>query len=568
MKQLSALDATFLHLESAAMPMHVGAAHVFARPAGVKGAFVDRLRQHMAQRLPLAPVLRQRLWWMPLNLSNPAWVDAEVDLTYHIVAHKLPAPASKGDGLAQLYQLVGELHGQTLDRSRPLWRMHVIEGLAPLADGRQRVGVYTQFHHAAVDGQAAVALGQVILDLSADAVAPELRPSQRQKVFRLGALDMLRGAIVQEASQVMRIVRGLPHTASVLVDAAGQAMQLGPLRPAGTPKVGNLGLAPRTLFNVNVQPGRSFAGLSLPLAAMKALAKAQGGTLNDLVLYLCSTGLRQYLATHGGVPRKSLVAAVPISLRAKGDTSASNQASMSLVSLGTHLGDATKRLAHVMAATAAMKATVGSLREVLPTDLPAIGVPWLSGALAGLYGRAKVAERLPPLANVVISNVPGPPVPLYMAGAHMLCNLPTSIVAHGMALNITVQSYDQQMDFGLVADAKAVPDLPTLTLAIGRAFAALQGDAPPELPTQAPKVAPKNVPKSAPVKAPAKTPAKAPTKTSAKTAAKKPAKKVAKKLVSQGIKPSAQPAVNAAAKPVGQTAGPASPSPRSRPRSK
>jgi hypothetical protein len=164
------------------------------------------------------------------------------------------------------------------------------------------------------------------------------------------------------------------------------------------------------------------------------------------------------------------VAAVPISLRAKGDTSSDNQASMSLISLGTHIADPRRRLAHVKAATAAMKSTMGGLKSVLPTDFPSLGIPWLIEAATALYGRARVADRIPQVANLVISNVPGPPVPLYMAGARMLSNYPTSIVVHGMALNITVQSYDQSLDFGLIADSAAMPDVQDLAEAIRTAF--------------------------------------------------------------------------------------------------
>ena len=158
MKQLSGLDATFLYLETPQMPMHVGALHVFELPAGYKGKFVTALRKHIASRLPVAPVLRRKLWWMPLNLANPAWVDAEPDLKQHIVEIKLPKSARIGDGLAALEEQVSRLHPVLLDRSRPLWKMHVFDGLAPAPNGCRRVGLYTQLHHAAVDGQAAVAL--------------------------------------------------------------------------------------------------------------------------------------------------------------------------------------------------------------------------------------------------------------------------------------------------------------------------------------------------------------------------------------------------------------------------
>jgi hypothetical protein len=166
------------------------------------------------------------------------------------------------------------------------------------------------------------------------------------------------------------------------------------------------------------------------------------------------------------LPKEPLVAAVPVSLRAAGDTSANNQASMTLVKLGTHLDDPQDRVDYIQAASAAMKASLGSVKTLMPLDLPSLGLPWLMRSLTQLYGRAKVAERLPPLANVVISNVPGPAFPLYMAGARMLTNYPTSIVVHGIALNITVQTYNDALDVGLIACGKAMPDIAFLARAM------------------------------------------------------------------------------------------------------
>ena len=472
MKQLSGLDATFLHLETAEMPMHVGALNVYELPVGFRGSFLPHLRRHMALRLPLLPVLRRRLWWMPLNLANPAWVDAEPDLHYHVVSVKLPASARQGDGMAELEAAVSRLHAQRLDRERPLWRFFLLEGLGPSANGLRRVGLYSQFHHAAVDGQAAVAVAQVILDTTPEGRDLEIRPSSRIKTLRLGLGQMLRGAIANEASQVAGIIKNLPSTLGTLADAAGQALSHSALlRGKGQGNaVSNLSLAPRTPFNQSVTAGRAFAGVSLPLPQLKLLGRAHAATLNDIVLLICATALRRWLGQHAGVPRKSLVAAVPVSLRAAGDTTATTQASMSLVSLGTHIPDLAKRLAHVKAATAAMKQTMGSVKSILPTDFPSIGVPWLMEAATKMYGKAKVAERIPLLANLVISNVPGPPVPLYLAGARMVSNFPTSIVMHGIGLNITVESYDRQMDFGLVVDAQAMPNVRALADAIRIAF--------------------------------------------------------------------------------------------------
>ncbi len=474
MKQLSGLDATFLYLETPQMPMHVGALHVLELPAGFKGRFVTALRKHMASRLPVAPVLRRKLWWMPLNVANPAWVDAVPDMAQHIVEIKLP----KGSGLPELEAEVSRLHPILLDRKKPLWKFHVFEGLAPSPHGRKRVALYSQLHHAAVDGQAAVALANAILDMTPEPRTIEATPSKRTRIFRLEMTEMLRGVLGNQAQKVANIVRNLPATMGTLKDAASSAVSASSLI-SGKKGPDNLTLAPRTPLNASITDARAFASVSIPLAELKSLGRAFDATINDMVLMVCSTALRRYYGKRRTLPRKSLVAAVPISLREKGDTTAEgakgNQASMSLISLGTNISDPRKRLAHVKAATAAMKSTMGSLKSILPTDFPSLGIPWLIEAATALYGKARVADRIPQVANVVISNVPGPPVTLYMAGAKMLTNYPTSIVVHGLALNITVQSYDQNLDFGLMADAKAMPDVRELADAIAIAFDDLRG---------------------------------------------------------------------------------------------
>lgn len=472
MKQLSGLDATFLYLEKPEMPMHVGAMHVLELPAGHRGRYVNDLRRLIAARLPATPALRRRLWRMPLNLANPAWVDAEPDLAQHIVEHKLLRSETAGlDALTLMEAQVSRLHPQLLERSRPLWKMHVIEGLPRSASGHKQVGVITQLHHAAVDGQAAVALGNVLFDLTPEPREIALRPSRRVKTYRLDTVAMLRGAIGIEAVQLARIVRELPATLGTLAGTARRVLSPSHLLGSGS---GNVTLAPTTPMNATVGRSRAFAAASVPLAELKDLAHAHQATLNDLVLMLCAGALRRYLQQRDALPRKSLVAAVPITLRAAGDTRPDNQASMSLISLGTHLADPAKRLAHIRKASGAMKATMGSMKSILPTDYPSIGVPWLIEAAASLYGRARVAEKLPQLANLVISNVPGPQLPLYLAGARVLSNFPTSIVVHGLALNITVQSFGAAMDFGLMADGAALPDVKALAQAVDAALAELR----------------------------------------------------------------------------------------------
>jgi WS/DGAT/MGAT family acyltransferase len=471
--QLSGLDALFLHLETPQMPMHVGALHVFDLPASYRGSFVGDMRRHMATRLPIAPVLRRRLAPMPLNLANPAWVEARPDLEWHIVGLTLPA----GSGLAALEDEVGRLHPMLLDRERPLWRFFVFDGLVDGPHGTRRFGMYTQLHHAAVDGQAAVALAQAILDPSpTPRVLPPVR--QRHEPSRLGVAEMLRGALQQQARQLGQLVKAIPSTLSTVAGLASDEVSetasraLGRRRQdaASAPAVRNVGLAPRTPLNVAIGTGRRFAATRLMLADLRAVRQRQQITLNDAVLMVCSGALRRFFGRHRQLPRRSMVAAVPISLRAAGDTASNNQASMSLVSLGTHLADARKRLAHIRAATAAMKATLGSdrVKALLPTDYPSIGVPWLIEGVNKVYGQ--VAGRIPPVANVVISNVPGPTVPLYMAGARMVTNFPASIVVHGVALNITVQTYDEALDIGLMAGADAMPNVRELAVDLAAAF--------------------------------------------------------------------------------------------------
>ena len=235
-----------------------------------------------------------------------------------------------------------------------------------------------------------------------------------------------------------------------------------------------LNLAPRTIFNAAITPQRAFATASIPFAECRAMAKAVGGSFNDIVLWICATALRSYLAQHATLPRKPLVAAMPVSLREENNKELNNQASMSLVDLGTHIAHPLKRLQAIMGSTAKVKAALVDLKSVLPTDYPSFLAPWVVGGVAKAafktYSATGLSERLPMLANLAISNVPGPQVPLYMAGARMLTFHPLSIVMHGLALNITIQTYAGSVDFGVIADRKAVPHLQDLADALVAAF--------------------------------------------------------------------------------------------------
>jgi WS/DGAT/MGAT family acyltransferase len=203
-----------------------------------------------------------------------------------------------------------------------------------------------------------------------------------------------------------------------------------------------------------------------------------------VVLAVCAGALRAYLTRHGALPRKPLVAAVPVSLRQEGDDRSNNQASMTVVTLATQVADPRQRFLAQLAAGAAMKQSLSRWKSLMPTDFPSMGLPWLMSRAARLYGRARLAERIPVIANLVISNVPGPQFPLYLAGARMERYNPVSIVVHGLALNITIQSYDGKLEFGLVGCARAVAAIAELAHDIedefDRLVLAMAEPAPPQ----------------------------------------------------------------------------------------
>jgi WS/DGAT/MGAT family acyltransferase len=254
--------------------------------------------------------------------------------------------------------------------------------------------------------------------------------------------------------QFAALLRAVPAT----VKAAGS---LGPATGLLSRLRESLLFAPASVFNRQVGPRRSFTGLSLPLDEVKRVARGFGVSLNDVVLAICAGALRQLLLAEGKLPRTPLVAAMPVSLREAGNTRADNQVSAVQVSLATDIDDPLQRLRAIHASTALIKQRVATFKGLIPTDYPGLAAPLWAAALSRLWGTGRISERLPALANVAISNVPGPPVPLYLAGAKLRHYYPVSIVTHGLAFNITVQSYASQLEFGLTAckDVIARPEI-------------------------------------------------------------------------------------------------------------
>ena len=463
MDHLSGLDAAFLYLETAEMPMHVGSLHLYELPPGYDGDFVDDVRKHIAQRLHLAPVFRRKLLNMPFELANPVWVlDEDIDLEYHIRSTVLPKPGSR----EQLDRLVGRLHSSLIDRSRPLWEFYIIEGLHTPADapaGTRHIAFYAKVHHASLDGASGVVLANAMLDLTPQ--PREVRAARHRRTpgpDTYGIAELAGAGLRHTAGQFVKLGRALPtlaRTAAQVLRPARGTATLDVEAPTPRLKAPTHWFGPRTALSSNVTNQRVFASVSIPLAEVKRIGKGHGASVNEVVLAICSGALRRHLAETHSLPEASLLAAVPVSLREAGNTQMNTQASMMRISLASDVADPLERLRAIHAASSAAKALTASVKSVLPTDFPSLGAPWLISGLASLYGRSRLADRMPPIANVTISNVPGSPVPLYLAGARMLTYYPASIVVHGVALNITVQSYNGALDFGLTACRKAMPDL-------------------------------------------------------------------------------------------------------------
>ncbi len=528
MDHLSGLDAAFLYLETPEQPMHVGGLNIYELPAGYSGEFVDDLREHIKQRMHLAPVFRRKLVNMPFELASPIWVDDyDVDLEYHIRSTVLPKPGTR----AQLDKLVGRLHSSLLDRSRPLWEFYVIEGLVTPADapaGTRHIAFYSKVHHAAVDGEAGVALATAIMDISP--IPRAVRPAPHRRVMvadNFGIAELAVAGIKNTAVQSAKLAKNLPALARaafhMLRPAKNEAPELGigGLELANSPPK-NRWFAPKTPINVSITNQRIFSSLSFPLADIKHIAKGNGVTLNDVVMGICSGALRRYLADLNCVPDQPLLAGVPVSLREAGNTDMNTQASMMRISLASTIADPRARLLAIHAASKATKAASASMNSVMPTDFPSLGVPWILSGLASLYGRSKLANNMPPVANVAISNVTGPKMALYMAGAKMLTYFPVSIVAHSLALNVTVQSYNGSLDFGLIACRKVMPDLPELAKYMHKSFDEMIHFTPAAQP---------HVAEPAVAAAPSHPAPKPAVKKVAKKAVKKVVIKVAKKVV-------------------------------------
>jgi WS/DGAT/MGAT family acyltransferase len=488
-RKLSVVDSAFLFAETAECPMHVGSLTFVKLPDGYDGDFYEDFKNRIGSRLDRAPSLRWKLAQTPFDIDRPSWVeDDQFDLERHVLRGALPEPHDR----ATAQRLAGWLHAKTLNRARPLWELYVFDGMV---DGE--AAIYSKMHHALIDGGAGAALTEILYETSATpdaaqqtAAPPKTAPAPANKQDVRDIASSMFAAYAELWRTPMRSSSDLANLelprsggtdlASVLMDAAIHSVEW-PLRLSASAgeiakayeaaltnafkpeslKALDLLSAPSTPINAAISSERSFAGVTVPMKRVKAVAAAAGGKVNDVVLALSSGVLRRYLAEKERLPKKSLTAFVPISAREAGDTELKNQVFGMVVPIATNVEDPKERLAAIVAAAATSKALANPLRSLVPhfADIPTFGTPMLLQLLAVFYGRSRIADTVPPPFNVVVSNVLFSRTPIYIAGAQILHVYPMSIPVHGQALNITVHGYVDGLDFGLIAGANVVPDV-------------------------------------------------------------------------------------------------------------
>jgi diacylglycerol O-acyltransferase len=464
MRQLTTLDAQFLAVESARTYGHVGSLAVYD-PSTAPGGELDvkDLCRLVGERLHLLPPLRWRLATVPLGVDLPYWVeDPDFDLDFHIRESAVPPP---GDD-HRLAETVARIFARPLDRGRPLWEIYVIHGLP---DGN--VALLTKIHHAVVDGVSGNEILTLLLDPSPEGreLPPDTTP--RGPTRMPNDLELLGRGLLGLPRQPVRALRSIPTTLPNVTELPGvNALPGGPtvsravgrVRSAVTrrdPQVLEATAArpPRTPFNGPISAHRRFAFGQLSLDAVRALKAALGYTVNDVVVALCTTAVRQWLLERDALPEEPLVAMVPVSVRTEEERGAfGNRVSMMIVPIPTDEAHALRRLER----THELLRSAKERHQALPANLLTDATAFIPPAVASLAARTtmQLLGRTRPPVNLVISNVPGPRNPLFLAGAQLQATYPVSVIVDGVGLNITVMSYRDHLDFGIVADREQVDD--------------------------------------------------------------------------------------------------------------
>jgi diacylglycerol O-acyltransferase / wax synthase len=528
--RLNPLDSAWLFTESRATPNHVGGLLQFRLPKDAPKDFLARLMRSFRTHREFTSPWNRRLKYAFNKNPLPVWIeDSDIDLEYHVRHSALPWPG----GERELGELVGRLQSQPLDLTRPPWECTVIEGL----EG-DRFAMFIKIHHSLVDGVGGMKLLQRAM--STDRVSslkivpfwaaplPGPDTSKRKKFTSETASSP---TMAEAAAAGMMALRGQVKSVPQLVAAFAKMLKGSGDRDDGMIVPFS---APRSVLNGRVREKRRFATQQFSMERVRALASAAGCTINDVVLAICGSALRQFLLERGNLPAQSLTAGIPVSVRPVDDESGGNAISFIIATLGTDLSSPIERLDAIRNSVRQAKDHVQSLpKQAMLQYTILLMAPTILSLLTGMGGRTR------PMFNITISNVPGPDKPLYFRGAELVATYPASIITHGQALNITCQSYAGYLNFGFTACHTSLPSMQKMAVYSAQAMSELEAAiAQRGLPKKARKTAvPKSITKApqAPDK-PAKTllagvAKKVPTSTS-----RKPAKKAASKSAQKSAK--------------------------------
>ncbi len=466
MERLSAVDASFLYAEKPEMPLHVGGITVLEPKPEASANFFNTVAESLKQRVMDIPQMRWRVAEQPFNLDYPIWVeDPDLDWDYHLVHETLPAPGT----MKQLYDRVAELHMELLDRTKPLFRFYVFNGLE---DGN--VAMYFKVHHCCMDGQMSVQMATVMMDLDDKERAP-LTDEQKEmlglnrKAAKLEP-NLLTAAIDGLAT---RLRRPLMQQMPALVQSGIAAARTFGASDSKAEEEGDAPKTPKaktpvTRFNGAVSNTRSLAGDVIAFDKLKTIKNTAGVTINDAVVAISGGALRRYLEEKGELPQEgSLVCGAPVALKQSGGSN--NNLSIMTMSFRTDIADPVERLQAVAQSARDGKEKSAKMTEAMmgsptgradgPGGLGGFRLPaTIVKPMARLIADKNIMGNVPPVMHAVLSNVPGPNIPLYFAGARIVSNLPVSVVTHSALLNITMASLNGEMLVGVIACGKAVPD--------------------------------------------------------------------------------------------------------------
>ncbi len=464
MHMLSALDATFIYLESEHSPMAIGGVYVIDASDAPEGFSYDSWYSLIKSRLKCSKVFRQRLVEVPWDLSFPYWIrDPGFELDTHLPRLKLPAPG----GMEELMKMAADTWSRMLDRERPLWEMTFVEGLNTIpAIAKGSFALITKVHHAAVDGKAGTEMMSALLDTTA-----EIREIEGEDDWQPEELPSTLSVITHSWSRAGHKVLDLAGFVGKVALGTAHLYSDKRLRKLDSPP--RLLTAPSTIFNQPIASHRTFWGKNFDFDRIRVIRKAvPGATINDVVLAVCAGGLRNYLLGKKVLPRQPLVAMAPISVRTEEDKKGNgNQVTAMLVSLATDLDDPVDRLLNIKANTQRSKIHASALpanqiTEFLPSETLA--------AAARVYTRTRLGGRHRPFFNVTITNVPGPPIPLYVAGARIHSVFGMAPILDGLGLILVIFSYHGRLSIGISSCQQMVPDPACMVDCISRSLDELE----------------------------------------------------------------------------------------------